>query len=127
VNQIALFYPCESLAQQVGAWARRYPQYTVKSVFTKRLPDIRDAIQGVDAAIVDATGDHAQAADAFSQAATQLGPQAALVYTEGTDEQLELFVRSRGSLVLFGPLEQNDWDGLFQHTLRQGRGRRLAA
>jgi hypothetical protein len=127
VNQIALFYPCDSLAQQVGAWARRYPEYTVKSVFTKRLPDIRAAIQGADAAVIDATGDQAQAADAFSQAATQLGPQAALVYTERTDGQLELFVRSRGSLVVFGPLEQNDWDGLFERTLRQRRGGKLAA
>ena len=65
----------------------------------------------------------AQAADAFSEAAGQLGAGATAMYTECMHDGLELFVRSRGAQLLLGPLTDVEWDGFFSRTLRDGQGR----
>lgn len=128
--EIALFYPSGSLAKQAAAWGRRHPECAVRLLFTPWLPAIRAALYEADVALVDATHDDARAIDAFSQSATQLGAQATAVYSEQLHEGLELFVRSRGSLLLWGPLSDAQWDELLDRLLAQGpahRGGRLAA
>jgi hypothetical protein len=74
-------------------------------------------------AVVDATDDPAQACDAFSQAAGQLGAGATGMYSEHMPDGLEVFVRSRGALMLLGPLGEVEWDGFFDGALHGRRGR----
>ena len=46
-------------------------------------------MEGADLALIDATDDHAQAADAFSQAAGKVGVGATAMYSERMHEGLE--------------------------------------
>lgn len=130
VRKIALVYPSGSLARQVAAWAQKHAEYAVEPVSARSLPDIRRAIQHVDVAVVDATADHAQAVDAFSQATARLGGLATTVYTECMHEGLEPFVRFQGSLLLFGPLSDVQWEDFFEvalHPRQRKEPRRMAA
>ena len=78
-------------------------------------------MEGADLALIDATDDHAQAADAFSQAAGKVGVGATAMYSEQMHEGLETFVRSRGALLLLGPLSEVEWDAFFERGLQGGR------
>ena len=80
-------------------------------------------MEGADVALIDATDDHAQAADAFSQAVGHVGAGATAMYSERMHEGLEMFVRSRGALLLLGPLSEAEWDAFFDRRLPRG-GRR---
>ena len=96
VGEIALFYACESLARQITKWAQKHPGYTIKCSFVRLLPEeFRAQLERADMAVVDATDDPAQACDAFSQAAGQLGVAATSMYSESMPDGLEVFVRSR--------------------------------
>ncbi len=123
VVEIALFYACDSLARQITKWANKRSGCTVNCSFARLLPDIRAVLERADVALIDATEDHAQAADAFSEAAGRLGAGAAAMYTECMHDGLELFVRSRGAQLLLGPLTDVEWDGFFSRTLRDGQRR----
>ena len=74
-------------------------------------------------AVIDATDDHAQAIDAFLQSIAQLGPDDVAVYTEVAHDDLELFVRRHGSLVVLGP----SFDGHWMKFLERSSERRAAA
>jgi hypothetical protein len=117
-RKVVLFYPSDSLARQVMAWAGRRAEYAVQSAFVRSFPGMRKAIGRADAVLVDATNDYPQAIDAFSQALGQLGAAATAVYTEQVHEGLELFVRLHGSLLLLGPLSEEQWEGFFERALR---------
>jgi hypothetical protein len=118
VREIVLFYPCGSLARQIAAWGRRRVDCVIEPAFTRSFPDMRRALRRADLVLVDATHDYPQAIDAFSQALAQLGSKATTVYTERMHEGLELFVRLHGSLLLFGPLGDAEWEGFFDAALR---------
>ena len=45
------------------------------------------------------------------------------MYSERIREGLEMFVRSRGALLLLGPLSEAEWDAFFDRRLPRG-GRR---
>ena len=123
VGEIALFYPCDSLSRQITSWARKHPGCTIQSSFSKTLPEIRSVLERVDVAVVDATEDHAQAADAFLQASARLGTNGAAMYSERMHDDMEVFVRSRGALVLLGPLDEAEWDGFLDLALYGKRER----
>jgi len=112
-NRIAICYPTASLSFQLARWSRSKRQCMIESCFARKVVDIRRSVQGADFVLVDATGDYAQAIDAYAQAALQVGPKRVAVYSEEMHEGLEQFVRPRGSWVLFGPLGTDDWDALF--------------
>ena len=124
VHEVALVYPSESLSRQIATWARRRTDCIVAPVFVRSLPEIRRAVRHVDAVIVDATEDYVQAVDAFSQAAACLGAHATTVYAERMHEGLELFVRMRGSLLLFGPLSDVQWEDFLDLSLHPHRRKR---
>ena len=115
---ILLLYPGESLRDQIGVWARRHPERQVDSSLERSLPAIRGLLRRAGSSLVDATEDPGQATDAFLQAVARLGAGAVTMYTEATHEDLELFVRLRGSLYLFGPLFDEQWEEVFNHLLR---------
>ena len=117
VRRIAVCYPTESLSCQVAQWAGEHDDCTVEPVFARSVLEIRRSLQGADMVVIDATDDHAQAIDAFSQSIARLGPGRVTVYTERMHEGLELFVRKQGSWLLLGPLTHLEWEGLFSRTL----------
>jgi hypothetical protein len=121
-----LFYPQDSLKNQLAAWGGRHSQYRVAQSFAKALPEVRKALRGMSVAVVDATDDPSQAMDAFSQVVRKLGPYSALVYTERLHEGLELFVRVHGVLLLWGPLSDVQWDELLERTFEASKHVRSA-
>jgi hypothetical protein len=113
-GDILLLYPGESLRDQIRLWRGRRLGRRIETSFEKSLPEIRGLLRHAGAALVDATDDPSQAADALLQAVTRLGANAAAVYSERMHDGLELFVRVRGSMFLLGPLLDDEWDGFFE-------------
>ncbi len=123
VAQVALFYACDSLTRQIAQWARQRSGCAVHGSVARLLPEIRAVLAGADFALIDATDDQFQAADAFAQAARELGAGATAVYTERMHDGLELLVRSRGTQLLLGPLAEAEWDAFFARALPSPRRR----
>ena len=115
---VLLFYPGESLKDQLGLWSSRHSDRQVETSFERSLPEIRRLLRNAGAALIDATEDPSQATDAFLQAVTQLGANAVTMYTERMHDDLEMFVRVRGSLFILGPLFEQQWDELIERLLR---------
>lgn len=115
---VLLFYPGESLRDQLGIWAVHGSERHVETSFERSLPEIRRLLRNAGAVVIDASEDPSQAADAFLQAVTQLGANAVTMYTEKMHDDLEMFVRMRGSLFILGPLFEQPWDELFERSLR---------
>lgn len=115
---IAVFYPGNSLMHQAASWASDRPGSVLEVSFADSLPEIRTALQKADVAIVDATEDPARAMDAFIPATIESELVAAAVYTETMHPGLEMFVRSRGALLLWGPMQGEPWQELFDAMTR---------
>src|ERR1039458_3313933 len=97
VHSIAVCYPTESLSRQVALWARSREDCGIEPVFGRSALEIRRSLRGADMVLVDASDDHAQAIELFSQSVAGLGPRRVAVYTEKMHEGLELFVRTQGA------------------------------
>ena len=117
VRRISVCYPSDSLSCQMAQWAGEHEECTVEPVFARSTLELRRLLQGADMVLIDATEDHAQAIDAFSQSIARLGSSRVTVYSERMHEGLELFVRKQGSWLLLGPLDRVEWEGLFSRTL----------
>jgi hypothetical protein len=115
--EAVLLYPGEPLTAQIRDWSQQHPECRVWVCDSQSLPEIRRAVENASAVVVDATEDHARAIDAMLQAVAQRGEVAVAVYTEQMHEGLELFVRSRGVLLLLGPLTHEEWEGFWQPRL----------
>ncbi len=135
VNRIAVCYPTESLSRQVALWARRHADCGIEPVFGRSVLEIRKSLNGADRVLVNASDDHAQAIELFSQSIARLGARHVAVYTEKMHEGLELFVRTQGAWLLLGPLSNRQWEEFFSSMLppaeqqpapRQHPGRRAA-
>ncbi len=113
VHRIAVCYPTESLSRQVALWARQHEDCGIEPVFARSVLDIRRSLFGADRVLVDASDDHAQAIELFSQAVAGLGSRHVAVYTERMHEGLELFVRTQGAWLLLGPLNNRQWEEFF--------------
>ena len=123
VQRIAVCYPTESLTGQVAQWAEGRDDCRVEPVVVRSAMAIRRSLDGADMALVDASDDHEQAVDLYSQAVARLGARKASVYTERMHEGLELFVRTQGSWLLLGPLTDKQWEDYFATMLPDGRKR----
>jgi hypothetical protein len=77
--------------------------------------EIRRQIRRADFVVIDATEDHAQAADAFFQIYKALGSESMAVYTEIIHEGLEVLVRRLGVSLFLGPMAVSEWDDLIVH------------
>ena len=117
VQSIAVCYPTESLSQQVAQWARSHKDCGIAPVFGRLPLEIRRSLIGADVVLVDASDDHAQAIELFSQSVARLGSRRVAVYTEKMHEGLELFVRTQGAWLLLGPLENGRWEEFFSSVL----------
>jgi len=101
---VLVLYPSVSLRGQMDSWSQRHPERLLKMSFERSLPEIRKLLRRTETAMIDATADSARAVDAFLQAAAHLGTDKVAVYTEAMPDDLEVFIRARGALLLFGPL-----------------------
>ena len=117
VHRIAVCYPSKSLSRQVALWACNHEDYKIEPVFGRSVLEIRRSLQGADRVLVDASDDHAQAIELFSQSVAGLGPRRVAVYTEIMHEGLELFVRTQGAWLLLGPLDTCQWEDVFSSML----------
>jgi hypothetical protein len=117
VHSIAVCYPSESLSRQVASWARRHEDCAIEPVFRRSAAAIRQSLRGAELVLVDATDDHAQAIDLFTQSIARLGSRRVAVYTERMHEGLELFVRAQGAWLLLGPLDDGPWEDFFAAML----------
>ena len=117
VYRIAVCYPTKSLSAQMARWGRWRSDSSIEPVFDRSAMAIRRSLDGVDVALVDASDDHAQAIDLFSQAIARLGARRVAVYTETMHEGLELFVRTQGAWLLLGPLSIDEWEDFFTSML----------
>lgn len=117
VHHIAVCYPTESLSRQLASWASNHADCGVEPVFGRSALEIRRSLDGADRVLVDASDDHAQAIELFSQSVTRLGSRHVAVYTERMHEELELFVRTQGAWLLLGPLDHEQWEEFFSTML----------
>jgi len=117
VRLIAVCYPTESLSRQLALWASRRGGYRVEPVFDRSATEVRRWLSDAELVLVDATDDHAQAIESFSQSVAGLGARRVAVYTERMHEGLELLVRKQGTWSLLGPLEQWQWEDFFSSML----------
>ncbi|MFW6125239.1 MAG: hypothetical protein ACOC46_03755 [Pirellulales bacterium] len=124
---VVLLYPDELLIAKVGRWVAARAGCRLRVSRSRSLPEIREAVKGAAAVVVDATGDHAQAADALLQAVARRGAKAVAVYTERLEEGFELFVRRQGALLLVGPLSDACWEGFLAPRVRAALTERPAA
>jgi len=115
---VLLLYPGHSLKDQITCWSARHPKRQAELSFERSLPRIRALLKRATTVLVDATEDPSQATDAFLQAVARLGAGAVAMYTETMHDDLELFVRMRGSLFLAGPLWNEQWEDYFERQLR---------
>ena len=110
---IVVFYPGNSLMHQVASWASDRPGSELEVSFADSVPEIRAVLRKTDVVIVDATEDPARAMETFVRATVESEPISVAVYTETMHPGLELFVRSRGALLLLGPMPDEPWQTLF--------------
>ena len=126
ISNIVVFYPGDSLTEQVAAWIEGHPDCSLETSLARSLPGIRKALRNADVALLDATADPSRAWEAFSQAVARLGACSVAVYTETMHAWLELAVRIRGVLLLLGPLSSGQWEGFFERMLQSSRRLRTA-
>jgi hypothetical protein len=111
---IVVFYPSSSLMHQVTSWVSDWPDSELKISFARSVPKILAALRRADVAVVDATEDPTRAMETFVRATVEPEPVSVAVYTEIMHPGLELFVRSRGAMLLLGPLHGEPWQNLFK-------------
>jgi len=122
---VAVFYPGNSLMHQVSNWANEHPACGLQLCFPDSVQEVRGAVETTDTtvSIVEATEAPARARAAFVQLLAESRSDCVAVYTERMYAGLELFVRSRGSLMLLGPMSDASWAGLFEAMRRCARRR----
>jgi hypothetical protein len=112
---VVLFYPGRLLASQVYDWADGHGGCRAWASLERSLPGIRRTARRAELAVIDATRDPAQGADAFLQAMSVLASDSVAVYTERTHEELELMVRAFGAPLLLGPMSMEEWEDFLEH------------
>jgi hypothetical protein len=109
------------LSQQVARWARKHEDCAIETMFDRSILKIRRSLDGTEMVLVDASDDHAQAIELFSQTLASRGVRRVAVYTERMHDGLELFVRTQGAWLLLGPLDERQWEEFFSTMLSPSR------
>lgn len=112
---IMLFYPGRLLRSQIFDWAEQHGGCRAAVSFERSLPGIRKWLRRAALAVIDATEDPAQAADAFLQSVGALRADSVAVYTEKMHDGLELLVRMLGAPLLLGPMSTEEWEEYLEH------------
>ena len=118
---IAVLYPSRSLAEQVADQAAQWGAYRFRLLDEESVNSIRADLRGAAVVVVDATEDPARAVAAVEAATSAAQTPVVAVYSETMHEGLELSVRSRGALLLPGPVDAGQWEGVFEAGRRVAR------
>ena len=114
--EVLLLFAGDSLAVQAAAWVRGHPRIGLRLLFPSSVSVVDSAVRGAALALIDATEDKDRAIALLDQAIARIGPRRVAIYTERMHRGLEPRVRSRGSLVMLGPLSQAEWSALLAHA-----------
>lgn len=124
-SELLLLFPTASLVAQISECLQQHRELGLTVCRSSRPAAQQGALAQADIAIADATEETEAAAKAFEIAAAVFGPHCVSAYTEVMHTGLELFVRTRGGLLLLGPMSTTEWGGYFQSVLRRPRKRGL--
>ncbi|MCK4623767.1 MAG: hypothetical protein KAV00_00515 [Phycisphaerae bacterium] len=114
MKDVVLFYAGKSLLEQAGNWVDGQPNLFLRLVSSRSRPVVNKALSEASAVIVDITEHPDTAMDVFQYAVGRPESGELAVYTERSHEGLEIFVRSRGVLLLLGPLNPAEWGAFFE-------------
>jgi len=115
---IVVFHPGGSLMRQFGVWSGSHPGCNLDYSSATSLLDIHRACYHAAFVLIDAVEDPQFARLVLLQVMTDREAPAVAVYTEAADESLELFVRTRGGLLVLGPMSDASWEGVFEGMLQ---------
>jgi len=110
---VALLYPGDSLLQQASDYRGEHPACEFEPSRAESPAELAAVFRRTAVSVIDATTDPDRAVAALDATAGASDRHTTAVYTEEIHEGLELAVRSRGALLLAGPLDQLDWEGWF--------------
>ena len=111
---VALLYPGDSLLQQMSDYSGKWPTCEFQTSRDDSPPELLAVFRRTAISVIDATNNPDRAVAAMELAAGTSDRHQPVVYTEKVHPGLELSVRSRGVLLLLGPLTEVDWGGLFE-------------
>jgi len=117
-NEVVLFYAEQSLLLQLAEWVSQHPAYSLRVVSARAVGRIDSAMADAALTIIDVAENPGRAIDALQIAAARLGHDNVVVYTERTNDALEVVVRVRGSKLLLGPMSKLEWESFFKHLDR---------
>ena len=118
VGGIVVFHPGGSLMRQLGVWSGSHPGCNLDFSSAQSLLEIRKVSHHGTFVLIDAVEDPKRARLVTLQVTTLPETPVVAVYTEAADEGLELFVRTRGGLLLLGPMSNAFWEGVFEGVLQ---------
>jgi hypothetical protein len=114
-----LLFASESLLDQVDrVWSLLAPPGVTLCRATGGA-ELRRALAGCRRALIDATDAPDAAREALALGLDRPGRENLAVYTETMHAGLELFARTRGVIVLLGPMSLMEWAGLVQPAPRR--------
>ena len=118
-QDVAVFYPSDSLLLRMVEWLRGTDSFSLRLVTSPQPACIQHVLGATTIAVVDATGQAANATAALEQCIAAIGPEKTAIYTELMHEGLEVFARTRKVQLLLGPLNSWEWSGFTEWLERE--------
>ncbi len=115
---IVVFHSGDSLMRQLDVWSDRCPGCDLRFSSAESSLEICNASRRGTFVLIDAVEDPKRARLGMLWVTAVREAPVVAVYTEAADEGLELFVRTRGGLLLLGPMSNASWDGVFGGVLQ---------
>lgn len=101
--------PSESLLEQLGQYWSLTDQHEIGICHSQTDSAVRAALSRCRRALIDATEQPTRASRALEFGLDYPGPGAMALYTEVMHPGLELFTRTRGVIMLLGPMGLTEW------------------
>lgn len=111
-DEMVMFFANPSLITQVAQRLGDRSRQSLRLISPKTSMGIASAMEDASMAIIDATSSPQWAINTLDLAIGTLGQNKTVVYTEHYNEELEVFVRSRGAMFLSGPVNPDEWDAV---------------
>jgi uncharacterized membrane protein YecN with MAPEG domain len=118
-TEIAVFYPTSALMLDLADWFGGHSRFAMRMVQSRQVNNIQGVFQRAAVAIIDATEALNAAITAMGICLEYLPPENIVVYTKCMHEGLELFVRTRGVLLVLGPISRIEWEALLRPLNRR--------
>ena len=114
-RDVVLFSPTESLLLQLAKWAGKHRGVELRLVSSTLPGNVNAALETAAFSIIDATIHPRTAMAILARGVERLGPGKVAVYTEIMQEGVEVFTRTRGAVLLLGPISPDQWEALFEN------------